>query len=294
MSEVAVTLVSAAHLSTDKLVTLINQAYADYFLFISLDQEKLTRMCIEEDINLAMSVVALAGNHPLGIALLAQRGFRGWISAVGVVPMWRHRGIARKMLTHLQEQAQKASLTSLTLEVLTQNHKAATLYESLGFVWQRDLFILSGDPMSAASIHTPPLTFENVRRASPRKLLQFYHKFHEIRPPWQRDFPTLCHRAPTFKGLGMWKHDQLIGYLLYHPQAQDHVIYDLAVQPTHPDRIHIAKILLYASHRHCPDMGGYMINLPAEDPLLPAFTQSNYHVWQQQYEMTWRSNDGSR
>jgi ribosomal protein S18 acetylase RimI-like enzyme len=295
MSDVAVTLVSAAQLSTDKLVTLINQAYSDYFLFISLDQEKFVRMCFEEDINLAISVVALVENRPLGIALLAQRGLRGWISAVGVVPLWRRQGIARKMLKYLQIQAREKNLTSLTLEVLIQNHRATTLYESLGFVWQRDLFILSGEPLAEASNYAPsPSLSEDIRYSNCLELLQFYHKFHEIRTPWQRDLPTLRRRAPSFKGLSIWEQGQLIGYLLYKPQAKHHVIYDLAVCPAHPDRIHIAKALLHASHSYHPEMGGYVINFPAEDPLLPAFTRSYYHVWQQQYEMIWRNNDGTR
>ncbi len=295
MPNVAVTLVPAAQLSTDKLVTLINQVYSDYFLFISLKQETFIRMCFEEDINLTMSVVALAENSPLGIALLAQRGLHGWISAVGVAPPWRRKGIARKMLKHLQTQAQATNLTSLTLEVLVQNHRATTLYESLGFVWQRDLFILSGKPLAEASDFVPsPALSENVKWVSVPELLLFYHQFHEIQAPWQCDLPTLRRRAPTLKGLGIWEQGQLVGYLVYKPQTQHHVIYDLAVCPTHPDRVHIAKALLHANHSRYPEVGGYVINFPAEDPLLQAFTRSHYHVWQQQYEMKWKSNNGTR
>jgi ribosomal protein S18 acetylase RimI-like enzyme len=253
-------------------------------------------MCFEEDINLTTSVVAMRGKHPLGIALFAQRELQGWISAVGVVPMWRRRGIARQMLRHIQVQAQKAHVTSLTLEVLVQNHKAVTLYESLGFIWQRDLFILSGESarensVAGALAGSPTSLSKHVRRTNPTELLQFYPAFHEIRAPWQRDLPTLYHRAKAFKGLGIWERHQLIGYLLYQPQPQHDVVYDLAVHPSHPDRLPIAKALLAAHHNRRPNRGGYVINLPAEDPLLPAFIHTSYHVWQQQYEMTWRSND---
>ena len=89
-----ITLVPAAQLSAKHLARLINQTFADYFLTIWLDEHQLERMCYEEDVDLMKSVVAMVNDVPVGITLLSIRDTQGWISGVGVLPLWRRRGVA--------------------------------------------------------------------------------------------------------------------------------------------------------------------------------------------------------
>ena len=283
MAMIIFELTSAASLSYDKLSRLINQAYSDYFLPVWLDEEQFAQMCYEEDVDLSMSVVTLAEGDPVGIALLSRRGKRGWVSGVGVLPLWRRRGIARQMLQHLQASARDAGMASLTLEVLGQNHRAVVLYESLDFVWQRDLLVLSMEPNEFALEPLP----DAISSVDPMGCLEHYEAFHDTVAPWQRERLTLQHRAPALKGLGFWESEQLLGYLLYDRQPHHHAVYDLAVLPSLPHRLSIAGSLLLASHSLSPHVGGYIINIPIEDPLLPVFTRLHYRIWQRQYEMLW-------
>ncbi|MDF1514808.1 MAG: hypothetical protein P1S60_13445, partial [Anaerolineae bacterium] len=57
-SSESVTLIPATQLSYKRLAHLINQAFADYFLTVWLDEYQFERMCYEEDILLEKSVVA--------------------------------------------------------------------------------------------------------------------------------------------------------------------------------------------------------------------------------------------
>ncbi len=58
----------------------------------------------------------------------------GEITNVMITPMYRGRGIAKKMLTDLLERGRRLGVTAFTLEVRTGNISARKLYENLGFV----------------------------------------------------------------------------------------------------------------------------------------------------------------
>ena len=79
-----------------------------------------------------------------------------------------------------------------------------------------------------------------------------------------------------------------MGYVLYKSLKKHQSIYDLAAVPTHPQRLEIAQDLLLAAQSFRIRAGGYVINLPAEDPLLPAFKEVAYRVWLHQHELTWQ------
>ena len=55
------------------------------------------------------------------------------ITNVAVLPSHRKRGIARKLLEQLLDEAKRQSLHSIYLEVRTSNVAAITLYEHAGF-----------------------------------------------------------------------------------------------------------------------------------------------------------------
>ena len=56
------------------------------------------------------------------------------VTNVAVLPEYRRRGIARRLVEALIEEARGRGITRLHLEVRESNTAARTLYESLGFV----------------------------------------------------------------------------------------------------------------------------------------------------------------
>lgn len=281
MSEL--TLVTADHLSIEALTRLLNQAYTDYYLAIWLTSHQFEQMCEEIDVDLTKSVVALIDETPVGLALLSLRGREGWISAVGVRPQWRRRGIARSIMERLQVTACNEHLERLRLEVLVQNEAGITLYEQLCFNRTRELLVLTLPAGKVSPMRIPP----NVTSAQPDHLLAHYDRFHDIDPPWQRALPSLRHQLPQLQGLALREGGELVGYLLYQPQADIYAIADLAVSPTHSERFKVGYQLLRALQGLRTNAGGYVLNIPTQDPLLEAFTNIGYHVWHRQYEMDW-------
>lgn len=277
------TLEPAATLGTRRLSDVLNRAYADYFVPIQLDPYQFQMMCEEQDVDLERSVVAIEGDTPVGIAMLSRRGSEGWVSGVGVRPQWRRRGIARKMMQALQRTARECGLQRVRLDVLEQNKGAIALYKALGFSHVRDLLVLSLEPHTAV----PGSPAAGIKPERPARLLQAYARFHDVASCWQRDVQSIRKRVEYMMGVAFTEGQDLRGYIVYLSQMDGFAVMDLAVDPTHPQRLEVAQALLLA----LPDMqlaqGGHITNVPAEDPLLPAYMEVGYRVWYRQHEMAW-------
>jgi GNAT superfamily N-acetyltransferase len=281
-------LISAERLSSGRLTRLLNRVYADYYLPIWLDPVQFERMCADMDINLNRSVVALVDGAEVGLALLSRRGSEGWVSGVGVSPTWRRQGIARQMMVYLQHQAEAEGLQRVRLEVLEQNEGAIRLYKQLGFTWERDLLV-----MTFTGETSPPLCQRNhIAPERPTCLLKAHPCFHSCDPSWQRALPSLKKRAVHLQGLAFWQEQHLLGYALYHVGGNAVAILDLAVDPDDPHRVRTGRRLLQALHGSQFGMSGTISNIPAEDPMLPAFIEFGYRVAHRQYEMAWDVTSG--
>jgi len=278
------TLQPAAAFTNRRLTELLNQAYAGYFIPVQFDAIQLAMMCDDMDVDLARSTVAVAEGVPVGMALLSVRGSEGWVSAVGVCPAWRRRGVGRAIIRRIQQDAREAGLDVLRLEVLEQNQAGVGLYGSLGFAITRDLLVLKRPP---GFDHPEPLRRPDLRLIRPQKLLKSYAEFHDVDPSWQRRLRSLRKRASRIQGQALFHDGRLAGYLLFQTQTEVILVLDLAVDPEMPDRVGMARQLLFSLHAELPALGGYIINVPVEDPLLRAFTDLGYRVWQCQHEMVW-------
>lgn len=286
-TNINVELIPAAQLPFDSLARLINQTFADYFLTVWLDKYQFERMCYEEDIDLTQSMVAVVDYMPVGIALLSLRGNQGWVSGVGVLPLWRRRGVAICIMQQIQKIAQSEKLETLRLEVLVQNAGGIALYRQLGFRWERDLLVLT---LSAGRIPSQP-PMHGIVMAKPDILLEAYHRLHSVRNPWQRDLPSLLHKKDRLLGWGIWEHDVLVAYLLAYIQSGQYAISDLAVDSQLPHQIQLAQELLLAVQKAYPNLGSHILNIPTESSLLPAFTGLRYRIWHRQHEMLWLTTD---
>jgi len=283
MADSHVSLVPATAFSPARLATLLNQAYADYYLPIWLDEPRILRMYREADVALPYSVVAVIDQEPVGLALFSLRGEQGWISGVGVLPSFRRQGVARRMLGYLQDQARRLGLRRVLLEVLIQNEAGLALYQSMGFKLGRDLIALILNPDTLEVSRLPG----GILREDLDLLLSHYTLFHDVDPSWQRAYESLLTRRPTLKGIGFREDQQLVGYLLYQEQLHYQTIQDLAVLPTHPQRLDVGRRLLLAVHTLRPESGGCVINLPSDDPFFSLFLDLHYRIWQKQNEMVW-------
>ena len=196
MTEDGVRFVSAASLSLEAYAAAINSSFEGYPVQIAFTAPMLARRVRFEQQDLESSVVALDGDEAVGMAGLAVRGARGWVSGFGVVPAWRRRGLGRRLMSALLERARAYGLRQLSLDVLAENKAAIRLYEGAGMRVTRDLLVLD-----RAADYEPPAASRRggLKEAPAAELLRHYWRLHAEPPAWQRELPTLL--AADLRGL---------------------------------------------------------------------------------------------
>jgi ribosomal protein S18 acetylase RimI-like enzyme len=95
-------------------------------------------------VDLELSRVILHAARPVGVALLARRGWTSRLAAMSILPDARGRGIGAVCVRQLLDEAKTRGDQSMTLEVIEQNEPAVRLYEKCGFAKMRRLLGFSG------------------------------------------------------------------------------------------------------------------------------------------------------
>ncbi|MGZ3550902.1 MAG: GNAT family N-acetyltransferase [Vulcanimicrobiaceae bacterium] len=128
----------------------------------------------------------------LAAATLAIRGSRGWIGGFGVALPYRGRKYGARLIDQLIETARSRGLSSLSLEVLEQNHAAVHTYERAGFARERELLSFR------CEISPPATTGSLPAYTSADPLLRLAE---EAAPCWQRE-PASLMLQPSLHAVG--------------------------------------------------------------------------------------------
>jgi ribosomal protein S18 acetylase RimI-like enzyme len=220
-------LVPAERMSHADRAALLNAAYIDYAAPMHLTAETMQGLVRFYDVDLAASVVALAGSEPVGMALLSCRGERGWISGVGVLPAWRRQGIARRMMEAVLARPGEGCIREIALEVITQNLPARALYASLGFAEGRELlawrFPADADPL--------PIPEEQLSPAPVEALLAFFDGWHDQPPCWQAEAATLRKMTERMRGYRLDLAGIPAGYCLVGERDDAVALMDVGIAP---------------------------------------------------------------
>ena len=93
----------------------------------------------EDDIRRKLAVqrelflVAETASELVGTAMGGYDGHRGWVYYVAVHPKHRRRGIARNLMTELEDSLRVLGCAKLNLQVLASNETACAFYRKLGY-----------------------------------------------------------------------------------------------------------------------------------------------------------------
>ena len=137
--------------------------------------------------DLGHSVVARNTNGQIvGIAVLARRGQRAYLSDFGVVPEFRRRGMGRGLMEAFLEETRRSGAATVELAADAVN-PAVHLYEGAGFRTVRKLVSLRGNAGQLA----PGPAGVNVRPCDVGLLMDWYGGERSPRPMWERELPGL-------------------------------------------------------------------------------------------------------
>jgi ribosomal protein S18 acetylase RimI-like enzyme len=274
-----ITLRPADSVSAAAFVEALNQAYRDYHPPLGLDTRSFKETVAREAVMLDASVVALDGVKIVGMAVLGVRPPRGWIGGLGVVPAHRRRGIARAMMEYLLDRARSLSLHTLQLEVVTHNEAARALYESLGFVEQRRLLVLTCQP--GRFVHLPAAGHPCCETRPADEALNLLATLDRVTRAWSRDALSLMPFARQFRALVSLhlQSDEPVGACVYIAHPFQVSMVTLAGSPG------AGGSLLNALHDAHPQATMSYANVPAEDPMLPELRRAGYNETLSQFEM---------
>lgn len=259
---------------------MLNAAYADYRVPFHMTPAQVEAMDVYYDMDPAVSLVARADGEWVGLALLARRGARGWVNAVGVTPAWRRQGIGRALMTGLIANAQDAGLRDLTLEVMDVNAPARQLYRSLGFRETRELLCwrlpADADPL--------PVPRELLAPADLETLLADFDAWHDQPPCWQRQRRTLQHMVERARGYRLALDGQPAAYCLVNDFGAAVSILDVGINPSFGPVAAGRTALQALAHRY---RGRQLTitNVPADDGLNRALAALHFLVTIRQWEM---------
>ncbi len=297
-------LVPAARVSCAERTALLNAAYAGYYLPLHLTEAQLSHMDRVYDMDLSRSVVAYAGARPVGMASLARRGLRAWISSVAVLPEWRRRGIGTLMISHLVSAARQAGLSRLILEVIAQNGPARSLYAALGFCGSRELLTWRRD----GDADPLPIPAERLAPVSPAEMLRRFaglprvaapeQGWHDQPPSWQREPATLRNLAGDLRGYRLdragiaaapVRDRHPAAYCLVNDSSEVVSLMDVGINPAEEASL-VGRLLLQALAAAYRGQALSAVNVPVDAVLNRILAALGFRVTLRQYEMVLELN----
>ena len=203
------------------LYDAFREAFAEYELQLSSDEltDMLTRRGFCPELSFGAFVdgrlVSFIFN---GTGYYHQR-FTAYDTGTATLKEFRGRGLVTKLFNHGLPFLAAAGVTCYLLEVLQHNHKAVSVYQSLGLSVSREFGYFS---QSTSALVLPEAARDRfvVRRID----LTSWHlmeKFHDYRPSWQNDFEAVKRRFNDFVIFGLFDSDTLIGYCIFEPGSGD-------------------------------------------------------------------------
>lgn len=169
--------------------SLLTEGFSDYFVPVQMSVAGLLSMVRQDSVDLQSSRVLLRDGQPLGVALIARRGWTSRLAAMSIIPPARGQGIGVEFVGHLLDNARARGDRSMTLEVIEQNAPAVRLYQKCSFQIQRRLVSYIGQP-------PPQPARADLLETDLREVARVLIAYGPPDLPWQLSGETLAHATP--------------------------------------------------------------------------------------------------
>ncbi len=260
-----------------RFTSVLNRAYADYYVPLNMTSDELRMSITQDDIHLGRSCVAVDGEQLVGLAMLAIRGDQGWIGGVGVIPHYRGQGIGRQIMTYILDQARDAHLRQVRLEVITINKRARRLYDSLNFQVSRTLHLVEGHP----TVNTVPNGY-SFARANVASALAYHHRFRVTPPAWQQALTTVEAMTIYLTAYTAKQGDDIHAYAVGIFRETGIRFIDLAHGPSQTDALR--QLVMFLHHKYQRAQGG-AVNIAENSRAWPVLDSLGYQPYLSQTEL---------
>jgi ribosomal protein S18 acetylase RimI-like enzyme len=201
----------ASAYSIAEIADLLTRSFEGYFVPIHITESALLTMLRRDGIDLTESRILIKNGEPIGMALIARRGWTSRLAAMGIVSNSRNSGAGSWAMGKLIEEARARDDRELVLEVIEKNMVGLKLYEKFGFKAVRRLV--------GYKLENPPAdSKEELQEVDIRELARLvtYYGLQDL--PWQLSGTTIAHHTPPSRAFRL--HD---AYCLISDPAAEHV-----------------------------------------------------------------------
>jgi ribosomal protein S18 acetylase RimI-like enzyme len=209
----------ASEFPLSQLADLMTRSFEGYFVPINITESALLSMLKRDSIDLTSSRVMMNENEPVGIALIARRGWTSRLAAMGILSEGRNQSLGTQTMQKLIEEAKERQDKEMILEVIEQNTAGVKLYEKVGFKKVRRLV--------GYKIENPQVeSNEELKEIDIRELARLvtYHGLKDL--PWQLSGTTIMQHTPPSRAFKL--NDAYC--LISNPDANDIVIWSVLVK----------------------------------------------------------------
>ncbi|MEK6222822.1 MAG: GNAT family N-acetyltransferase, partial [Chloroflexota bacterium] len=258
-------LVPANKYTVEQLTDIYNQTRVDYMVPMPMNPARLTEYIALYQVDLAQSIVVTGEGESLGLAMLAFRDKRSWITRMGLVTNTRGRGVGQFLLNGLLLNSDNLMIEKNMLEVIKGNKPALNLFKKINFTEQRELLILRPAPSEV------PQPSSKVTWLEHDECLE-HLVGREDSPAWTNQTESLDH-AKGINGLRVTTVEGKTGWLVFQ-----RTMFNLSriLFCTGDNSSETMKEMLQHLHGEYPNLDTITENIPADDPHMPAFEELGY------------------
>ncbi|WP_339254484.1 GNAT family N-acetyltransferase [Sporosarcina sp. FSL W8-0480] len=133
-------------LSFEVAHVLFNRGFEGYLMPMNLSFDAFIGRFGNDGLSPALSVVAFDGAEPIGFVLQGIREVDGrkisWNGGTGIIPEYRGKGLGYPLMEEAEKRLMECDVSLATLEALSENKPAISLYEKCGYKIEDDLLFL--------------------------------------------------------------------------------------------------------------------------------------------------------
>lgn len=263
----------------DKLTSVFNAAFADYFVPLHLSAAQLQQKMANDSIDPGLSVGAFDGEELVGFILQGTDTVEGiftvYNGGTGVLPAYRGQGITQAMYRFVLPELKRRGVRKALLEVIDRNEAALKSYKATGYSVDREFLCFRGQPQLTKQKHD--CTIQEVDQPD----WSYLQTFWDWMPSWQNGITALLNAGKASRITGVYEGDRLVAYAAYNQQNR---IAQFAVDKAYRRR-GLGRLLL----GHISDGGTrpvLVVNIPADATPTVAFLESlGLEMFVAQYEM---------
>jgi ribosomal protein S18 acetylase RimI-like enzyme len=186
----------ASEFSIPQIAELLTRGFEGYFVPINISVPVLLTMMRRDGIDLNETRILHQDDEPIGVALIARRGWTSRLAAMGIVSSARKGGAGTWAMEQLIEEARARGDQEMLLEVITQNTAGVKLYEKVGFKKIRKLLGYKLENPQVESVEE----LQEVDILEAAKMVTA-HGLKDL--PWQISGISIAHHTPPSRAFGL-------------------------------------------------------------------------------------------